>query len=271
VYFPEISYSYHTCGASNTFDAWFAGSGSSSSTHKLTELTGVVKGYLTSVLSTVEDNQAELTGSSSCSFPDTSCNCGDCFREAAWSDTTASPPVEQKLSFAHATLTATPRADRNPAPMDRCLGQVVGSSFLKVASKEANTTRVGYQYSALQDYGTYMQWPGKQWCPGVASESAYDPRFRPWYAAAASGPKDVVIVIDTNPCPSMPFHALPCPSKPFHVPSAGDRHRHERLDAVGRAHPSLPQPSTGIRSLPRASMACHGLPRQARRRANRWR
>ena len=38
-----------------------------------------------------------------------------------------------------------------------------------------------------------MQWPGLDWCP-----TEYDPRFRSWYVSAASGPKDVVIVIDTS-------------------------------------------------------------------------
>ena len=32
-----------------------------------------------------------------------------------------------------------------------------------------------------------------QWCL-----NEYDPRFRPWYATAASGPKDVVIVVDSS-------------------------------------------------------------------------
>ena len=42
--------------------------------------------------------------------------------------------------------------------------------------------------------GTYMQWPGMEDC----STGGFDPRFRPWYAGAAAGPKDVVIVIDTS-------------------------------------------------------------------------
>ena len=39
----------------------------------------------------------------------------------------------------------------------------------------------------------YTGWPALEWC-----SSSYDPRFRPWYASAASGPKDVVIVIDMS-------------------------------------------------------------------------
>eukprot|EP01043_Picozoa_sp_COSAG02_P093959 COSAG02_NODE_30440_length_551_cov_0.816372_1_plen_176_part_10 len=37
------------------------------------------------------------------------------------------------------------------------------------------------------------QWPSVQWC-----SDTYDPRFRPWYTGSASGPKDVVIVIDIS-------------------------------------------------------------------------
>jgi len=36
-------------------------------------------------------------------------------------------------------------------------------------------------------------WPNVEWCP-----NDYDPRFRPWYASGATGPKDVVIVVDVS-------------------------------------------------------------------------
>lgn len=54
-------------------------------------------------------------------------------------------------------------------------------------------SRVGYAYGAFQRLGTYMQWPGVEWCTDT-----YDPRYRPWYAAAAAGPKDVVVVVDVS-------------------------------------------------------------------------
>merc|ERR1719361_2205473 len=44
-----------------------------------------------------------------------------------------------------------------------------------------------------QETGDFIQWPGIQWCT-----NEFDPRFRPWYAAAASGPKDIVLVIDIS-------------------------------------------------------------------------
>eukprot|EP00803_Ostreobium_quekettii_P001841 evm.model.scf_1022.1 EVM.evm.TU.scf_1022.1 scf_1022:7170-8278(-) len=33
---------------------------------------------------------------------------------------------------------------------------------------------------------------------GLGSCKIYDPRTRPWYGAATSGPKDVVVLIDTS-------------------------------------------------------------------------
>jgi hypothetical protein len=43
-------------------------------------------------------------------------------------------------------------------------------------------SRLGYEYYGSQAIGSYTQWPGLNWCLGD-----YDPRFRPWYAGAASG------------------------------------------------------------------------------------
>lgn len=48
-----------------------------------------------------------------------------------------------------------------------------------------------------QTTGAYLGWPTVQWCNSVGG-SAWDPRFRPWYAIAAAGPKDVVIIMDTS-------------------------------------------------------------------------
>ena len=42
-------------------------------------------------------------------------------------------------------------------------------------------------------------YPGREWQTNFAGFYAdYDPRVRPWYIAATSGPKDVVIVIDCS-------------------------------------------------------------------------
>ena len=59
VYFPELRYSYFTCGSANTFDSWFgaptAGSGEFT-THQLTELVDLMETYTKSISETLEEN-----------------------------------------------------------------------------------------------------------------------------------------------------------------------------------------------------------------------
>ena len=50
-----------------------------------------------------------------------------------------------------------------------------------------------WQYYGDQSTGIWKFYPG-----GGDTCSEYDPRMRPWYSSAATGPKDVVIVIDTS-------------------------------------------------------------------------
>ena len=45
--------------------------------------------------------------------------------------------------------------------------------------------------------GTVRIYPGREWSTNFAGfYNDYDPRVRPWYIAATSGPKDVIIVLD---------------------------------------------------------------------------
>ena len=73
VYFPELRYSYFTCGSANTFESWFgtptadAGSGEVT-THQLTELVDLMQKYTKTISETLEENwfeakQARLTTS----------------------------------------------------------------------------------------------------------------------------------------------------------------------------------------------------------------
>ena len=50
-------------------------------------------------------------------------------------------------------------------------------------------------YASVGGTGAFVQFPGTEWteCP-----DSYDPRFRPWYSNAATGPKNVILVIDTS-------------------------------------------------------------------------
>lgn len=47
------------------------------------------------------------------------------------------------------------------------------------------------------DDGVFRMFPGNPGtCPG--GFNSYDPRLRPWYIAASSGPKDVILILDTS-------------------------------------------------------------------------
>ena len=187
-YFSDLFYSYATCGNENTFQQWFTASGSGAGdNHALTELATVVTNYVTQTINTLEDNEAELRGTRATCDYDSSCPSGGCCScqspGASWG---SAPPItfQQTLSL--------PLANGPMPGSDACLGGIVSGTFQRVASSEASVDRVGYQYYGSDD-GTYMGWPGVGDCG-----TSYDPRFRDWYAGAAAGPKDVIIVIDTS-------------------------------------------------------------------------
>ena len=57
---------------------------------------------------------------------------------------------------------------------------------------------VSYQYFG-SSRGFIRVFPGRPWERNVIGFRVdYDPRFRPWFTAATSGPKDVVIVVDAS-------------------------------------------------------------------------
>lgn len=50
-------------------------------------------------------------------------------------------------------------------------------------------------YTGWMIDGHFIEWPVYESC---MSDTGYDQRFRPWFANAATGPKDVIILIDTS-------------------------------------------------------------------------
>ena len=193
VYLEGLSYSYFTCGNGNTFDAWFGSESSSgTSNHSLTDLVSLLHGYTESISNALEENHAEAQSATGCS-PASSCDCVACvLPSSAW--TAVAPKTTPNMSLATTTYKQRPGSSitSNDATTDQCLAGILTSSFTRIAATESDANRIGYEYYGSQALGNYIQWPGMQDC------SEYDPRYRPWYAAAASGPKDVVIVIDTS-------------------------------------------------------------------------
>ena len=178
-YFPgaNLHYSYTTCGATNTFDNWFGEQSNGTETRSLTDIIGVVDNYLRSMVNSLEASHTELASTSADCEAHDSCPCVGCTVDPIWSKT-SEPPSDNSITFAHTTLTARQAADQQSEAgrLDRCLSRAVDSNFMRVASKEADTTRVGYEYYGSQALGNYMQWPGIDWCP-----ADYDPRYRNWY------------------------------------------------------------------------------------------
>lgn len=196
----DLFYSYRTCGNTNTYDNWFGSAAGSSSggtgSHQLVELVNVTTAYLKATVNALETQELELRtvdlSQGQCSY-EPSCDCCGCTVDDVWSRADGSG--DNAITFSHTTTTpfmhpVTPRD--SPPNIDVCLSEAVSTQFQHVAAKEADTSRVGYEYYGSQ-LGTYMQWPGVQWCP-----ESYDPRFRNWYAGGVSGPKDMVVVIDTS-------------------------------------------------------------------------
>ena len=58
---------------------------------------------------------------------------------------------------------------------------------------QSDSTCPRYFYMGFQSDGAYEGWPATPFC-----DPGYDPRFRPWYSSASSGPKKVVIVVDES-------------------------------------------------------------------------
>ena len=79
-----------------------------------------------------------------------------------------------------------------------CAANNVGTTFANSAKGDtkygelASTT--SWQYFGGQETGLFAQYPAsiktQCWCDD------YDPRYRPWYAAAVTGPKDIILVLD---------------------------------------------------------------------------
>ncbi|CAE8646284.1 unnamed protein product [Polarella glacialis] len=185
VLFPDVKdlyFSYGTCGSTDSFSSWAAGNFGSISVNLVAE------SYLQSSRSQIEDAYRKNAGSVSLECIYTSqCSCQNCVQNSAWG---------QKLNAAEVGTWFRPGKGTEGQHLASCMSKAVADTFRRVAAKEsdAQTSRVGYQYFADQASGSMITWPLADWCPATG----YDPRFRPWYAAGATGPKDIVVVVDVS-------------------------------------------------------------------------
>jgi Mg-chelatase subunit ChlD len=190
-----LYFSYETCsgaGGANTFSKSMA----SSPGTVMTDLIAVMNSNLDSVKEQIETSWQGIHSTPPaefCAVPGI-CPCTSCNSHTPWKG--------KKVDFSEVgTSLAKGQGSDNKAAS--CLANAIGDPYRKVAAMESDAqgSRIGYQYYADQGTGSYVQWPAMDWCPRGQpgeSEKKWDPRLRPWYASAVTGPKDVVIVVDVS-------------------------------------------------------------------------
>ncbi|XP_074641618.1 voltage-dependent calcium channel subunit alpha-2/delta-2-like [Tubulanus polymorphus] len=108
-----------------------------------------------------------------------------------------SPYFKQKVSLNHSTVKISdevPRTDRGV--IDTVMFTKELEEIFKQNAAEDRLLRWQYFGSIT---GVLRMYPGREWETNFAGfYNDYDPRTRPWYIAATSGPKDVVIVLDCS-------------------------------------------------------------------------
>lgn len=185
-FFPNedsLYYSYSACtaagAASNSFDEW-----EMDNVDGTTMLMDLLVGYLRSSRTQIEEafDQLGTQALAACGFAEM-CPCTTCTLNSFWN---------KKVDYTD--VGAWLKGSGRPRDVVSCLSRAMGFAYRKVASSEMDAGRIGYQYFADQATGSYVGWPNLDWCPA----NTYDPRYRPWYAAGTTGPKDVVIVVDVS-------------------------------------------------------------------------
>lgn len=107
----------------------------------------------------------------------------------------------EAFKYPVSTTTSVIKVPDNYKRSDRLIRNAIAFSAgvdTTFQSNYANDPSIRWQYFGSET-GIHRTFPGKQWPRNfMGFPKDYDPRFRPWYIAATSGPKDVVIVIDCS-------------------------------------------------------------------------
>eukprot|EP00747_Dinoflagellata_sp_TGD_P124024 gnl/TRDRNA2_/TRDRNA2_173934_c0_seq3.p1 gnl/TRDRNA2_/TRDRNA2_173934_c0~~gnl/TRDRNA2_/TRDRNA2_173934_c0_seq3.p1 ORF type:complete len:655 (-),score=112.36 gnl/TRDRNA2_/TRDRNA2_173934_c0_seq3:34-1998(-) len=197
VYFSDLLYSYETCGEVASFAKWQQAMDATAP-----ELKDIAEGYVQEVKKAVEDVMLsvrdEETIISQCEGIPTTCPCKTCKKNEAWTARTTNNR-DMMLDFRRSMIVLEAnKYESNTAEVQegKCVSTSVAAKFKKIAMREYNDdNRIAYIYFAHQQSGTYIQWPGIDWC---VTDGGFDPRFRPWYAGAVSGPKDLILILDKS-------------------------------------------------------------------------
>jgi len=190
VMFPnsELTYSYQTCGNSSYFarysrvDKMTAGEIATETQNQAEEIRAR---YEMAAKQSLDLPESDRKGAD-CKFTD-SCTCNTCKVDAGSNWKTMA------LDLRDVCVTWNTNNDILRRET-KCLGRQVAAAYQGIAQKSYNDdTRVAYMYFGVQENGAIIQWPAVKGCP-----KDFDARFRPWYASAATGPKDLILVLDNS-------------------------------------------------------------------------
>jgi len=195
-FFEGLTYSYKTCGNSNSFIDMINDM-KNGTRPSMMEVVAVTERELVSIKQGAEENYAEIEQFSKnqqnvnqvCTYTDSCGPIPEGRENECWGGT---------VDFSDTTVVLDDQQRQQASKQDLntfyCLSRNLETTMLNAAdAQHDDKNRTGYIFFGHQDTGALIQNPGLEVCP-----ETYDARFRPWYAAAVSGPKDVVAVIDVS-------------------------------------------------------------------------
>jgi hypothetical protein len=189
----QLVYSYGACGISSSYAKFRRAALMNAS-----QIVQIVETYVKDERDYIEQQFAvilETEGMASCSFTE-SCPCANCQAGTGGWRSTTDPSQYYSIVLNRMTVTHTGNIDVNSeaARHTQCLSRLVEARLKRIMLREyEDPTRMGWLMWGDQESASWLGLPGIDWCAGD-----YDPRFRPWYVSAVSGPKDVVIVLDRS-------------------------------------------------------------------------
>eukprot|EP00948_MAST-09A_sp_MAST-9A-sp1_P001990 g1990.t1 len=182
---PQTYVSFETCGTDNAFKDL------EDNNKPLSELVKIVDDYLISTRSAIQDAHYDSKDAKldplECGVID-GCKCNKCTKSGAeWGSTLFT--TEDSVMYIDS------KTSSDKSLKFKCNSNIVAESYNRIGTKEyRNHSAVGQMYYGDQESGGLVLYPGANFCPG----SGYDPRFRPWYALAATGPKDILLILDVS-------------------------------------------------------------------------
>jgi hypothetical protein len=106
------------------------------------------------------------------------------------------------VTHSHEVTVYSPDTSASDAEFVDCRTVGLAADFQRVASQHD----LLFLYSGFQS-GVHKSWPGQDWAMRLDNSStcreksdcpSFDPRFRNWFIAAATGPKNVVLTVDVS-------------------------------------------------------------------------